>query len=360
MTTMRAATRLLAATLLAALALVGAHAGLITISGARGGAQSESSDFAARCAEPEVVTCVTFDTDADFEGEWGDRRGVFPTGDDDVIRAIRDTSVKVSGASSLRFDIPAMASADSSGSWFTNFTDDLSFTVGEGDTVYIQWRQRIDQSILDTTYTQANGTTPADGIKLADISAGDKMACSVGSANSTLCPGSCFDFEVVVQNVGQNEQPVMYANCSDPNAYHGLYGLTSNITVQNGVGCLYPDYDAPPCVKLHGDEWMTFQVRITVGNWNAYDSTIQLWVAREGGSSVLVVDCSPTASDKCNAAGQGDVNGWRLNSDDETYEIGKVWLLPYQTNRSDDFTYQAESVWYDDLIISTARIDDPE
>jgi hypothetical protein len=330
---------------------------------------AQTNDFATRCAAPGVVKCVSFDTDADFshgaggsQGAWGARSGVLPAGGTSTYRAVRDSSVKVSGASALRFDIPATSGSDGAGAYFTNFTDDLSFQVGEGDTVYVQWRQRIDANILSTTYLQNDGVSKSDGIKLADISAGDRPTCSLNNANSSVCATSCWDFEVVLQNQSQDRMPQLYANCSGPFAYHGLYGYESNITVQNAVSCLYPTYASPPCIRLHGNEWMTFQIRITVGHWDQWDSTIQLWVAREGQPSALVVDCSPTATRKCNESSNnvGSVNGWYLhNSDPSNFKLGKVWLLPYHTNRSASFTYSATAVWYDDLVISRNKIADP-
>jgi hypothetical protein len=335
-------------------------------------APAAAEDFATRCAAPGVLKCVSFDTDADFntgagggQGAWGARYGVLPVGGTSTYRTARDSSIKSSGTSSLRFDIPASAGSDV-GAWFTNFTDDLSFQVGEGAEVYVQWRERISSGILNVNYLQSDGVSLSGGIKLIDVSAGDLPACNLGSANSTVCPTSCWDFEVVVQNLNQDEMPQMYASCAGPYGYHPMYGRTSNWTAQNGVsgsgdGCVYPNYPAPPCVRLVANEWMTFQVHIKVGHWNQFDSTIQMWMAREGQPSVLLVDCSPTAVDKCNEPNDnvGDVNGWYLFNSNPTYKLGKVWLLPYHTGRSGQFTYTATNVWYDDLVISRNKISDP-
>src|SRR5262249_32838245 len=156
--------------------------------------------------------------------------------------------------------------------WFANFSPNLSYQVGEGQEVYIQWRQRFSSELLATQYL-------SNGFKLADASAGDLPACSPGSANSTNCPTTCWDFEVVVQDQNQTGIPITYANCAGPYAYSPMYGFTSNVTVQNAVGCLYPDYVSPPCVKMVANEWMTFQLHVKVGNWNTWSSTVQLWIA---------------------------------------------------------------------------------
>lgn len=341
-------------------------AGVLMLSGGRGTASTGGGDFATRCAAAGVLKCVDFDADDDFttglggtNGAWGGSFGVMPQDGTSNYYVTRDTSVKASGTSSLRFDIPAASPQNGNvGAWFTRLKDDNSVLIGEGQELYVQWRQRIDQNILDTTYVANDGTSLAAGIKLADISAGDRPTCMLGSGDSQLCPTTCWDFEVVLQNIDQFELARMYANCAGPQAYHQMMGVTSNFTVQNGVGCLYPDYTAPPCVRLAGNEWLTFQIHIAVNAWNTYTNVIQMWMAREGGSSVLLVDCSSTASDKCND-GAGDVDGWYLFNSDTNYKIGKVWLLPYQTNRGTQSQGVATSVWYDDLIISTQPIADP-
>src|SRR6185437_10290872 len=247
-------------------------------------APAATNDFATRCATPGVLKCVSFDTDADFsqgaggtQGAYGSRSGIIPPyGTSDYSRAVRDTTQAADGASSLRFTIASNTGSDVAGSWFTNFTDDLSYQVGEGQEIYIQWRQRFSPELLSTKYS-ATGGGLANGWKLADVSAGDLAACSSSSATTAVCPNTCWDFETVVQDTNQVNLPQMYTNCSGPYPYQGLAGYTSNVTVQNAVGCLYPNYPSPPCVQFYPNEWMTFQVHIKVGHWDQWDSTIQMW-----------------------------------------------------------------------------------
>ncbi len=330
-------------------------------------AAQTTNDFAARCAATGVLKCVSFDTDADFntgaggtQGAWGARSGYIPPyGTADYSRVLRDTSQAADGASSLRFTIGSQTGSDVAGAWFTNFTDDLSYQVGEGQEVYVQWRQRFSPELLSTQYAGVNGGL-ANGWKLADISAGDTSSCTPGGANSTVCPTTCWDFETVLQDTGQHNLPQMYANCSGPYTYAPMDGNTSNVTVQNAVGCLYPNYPTPPCVQFYANEWMTFQIHIKVGNWDQWNSTIQLWVARDGQPSQLVIDCSPTAANPCsNFIDASARNGWYLHNSNPAYKIGKVWLLPYHTNKSPSQTTPVAYTWYDDLIISKTKIADP-
>ncbi len=330
-------------------------------------AATTTNDFATRCAAAGVLKCVSFDTDADFsqgaggnQGAWGSRFGEIPRyGTNDYSKMSRDTSVSADGASSLRFTIPASSGSDIAGSWFTNFTDDLSYQVGEGQEIFVQWRQRFSPELLNTQYAGVGGGL-ANGWKLADISAGDLSSCSTSGANSTVCPTTCWDFETVIQDTNQHNLPQVYTNCAGQYPYIPLNGATSNITVQNGVGCLYPNYPSPPCVTFSANEWMTFQIHIKVGHWNQWDSTIQLYVAHDGQPSQLVIDCSPTAANPCSNFVDGSAkNGWFLDNSDPTYKIGKVWLLPYHTNKDPTQVTPVAYTWYDDVIISKTKIADP-
>ena len=312
------------------------------------------ADFASRCQAAGVLRCFGFDTDADFVGNsagssgypnaWGLNYGFMPNSA--TVAPVRDTTQKASGTSSLKFTIPSQSGADH-GSWFTNFMPDLSNELDEGGEVWIQWRQRFSPEVIATAYA------PGDGMKLIVISAGDVPGmCNQPGQHSGICPTSCWDFEVVLQEHASNTKiPSPYASCGGPFGYNHMYGFTSNITIQNATGCLYPRYPTPPCVKMVADQWMTFKVHIKVGTWNSWTSIIQMWMAQEGQPPVLITDCGPqgtAAGHPCNAP-TGN-NGWYLFNYlctdaqfaagkcgtrllNHRYKIGKIYLLPYQTNR---------------------------
>jgi hypothetical protein len=326
-----------------------------------------TNDFSTVCAQSGIIKCVSFDTDADFstgkggtQGAWGANSGILPpSGSSDYSRATRDATVMASGASSLRFTIPSNTGSDTSGAWFTNFSNDLSVQMGEGGEVYVQWRQRFSPEYLGTQYTGVNQPL-GNGWKLADVSAGDLPGCSLNSASTANCSTTCWDFTVVAQNTNQVGIPQLYTNCAGQWVYWPLQGYTTAPTVQNAVNCLYPTYASPPCVKLQSNEWMTFQIRIKVGHWNTWDSTIQMWVAREGQPSTLVIDCSSTATNKCvNGVDSAASNGWYLVNSNTAFKFGKVWLLPYHTKKDPTQVTPTAYTWYDNLIISHSKIPDP-
>ena len=118
--------------------------------------------FAERCAQPSVVKCFGFDSADETD------RFVYPPYGLTVKRARVDTEIKASGAGSLRFEIPSNTGPDTSGSFWQNFSDDLSVQFGEGDEFYVQWRQRFSPEFLDTVYRDGGGW------KQAIISEGDR------------------------------------------------------------------------------------------------------------------------------------------------------------------------------------------
>jgi len=261
-----------------------------------------------------------------------------------------DTSVKASGASSLKFTIPSNSPADTSGSYFTNFSADLSRVFGENTEFYIQWRQRFTTAFLTTQY--AGGL----GWKQVIIGTGDQP----GTLYS-----SCTDLETVVVNGSDRGFAQMYNSCTG-SASHGAFfpfeepfaspANSSDFKLQNARPspyCLYSQSGAgrfPPngnCFGYFPDEWMTFQVKIKTGprvgnEWQG--SRVSLWIAREGQPSQLAIDFPINLT-----AGDAAVD----------QKFGKVWLLPYNTGKDSSISYPQTFIWYDELIISTTLIADP-
>lgn len=285
-----------------------------------------AQSFALRCASPDVVRCVSFDTPAQVPDlSWwkvGDRQGRGPMGllrsDKSGLVPELDCEVAIGGCS-LRFTIPPRSGSGVSGSWFVSFSDDFSVRFGEGQEFYVQWRQRFSRAFLETRFL-------GGGWKQAIIGEGDRP----GYAPDGKVVWSCTQLEVVVQNIDMQGYPQMYHSCGGKD---GLYEPLSN----------YRAVDYEP------DQWMTFQVRVKIGNWYKNDrryrgdSTIELWVAREGEASrrVLVAEGYDIANTKPDA------------------KYGKLWLLPYHTGKDPKQEHPVGYTWYDEVIISRAPIPDP-
>ncbi len=124
--------------------------------------------------------------------------------------------------------------------------------------------------------------------------------------------------------------------------------------IQNALGCLH-NAVAPPCAMYKADQWMTFQLHVRVGTWYKndrnyhHDSTVQLWVAQEGKSSVLAIDMNPKKG-----------TGYDLVNSNPEAKYGKVWFLPYDTGKDESQDHPTAYTWYDELIISREKIADPK
>lgn len=327
----------------------------------------QDADFASRCASPGVVRCVGFDSPADVPvnpNEYPDApapQGVLPG---PYVPPGLDATNAASGGSSLRFTIPSNSGSDV-GSYWTNFSDDFSVQFGEGSPhgkeFYVQWRQKFSTAFLETNFEGGLGW------KQIIIGEGDGPNKNVYS---------CTDLEIVVNDQNQRGFPQMYHSCgAKDSSYEPLvepFG-SYDFLLQNAIRtppdvCGYSDPDSPACVGFESSEWMTFQVHVIIGtpyqNTGEYehDSTIQLWVAREGQPSQLVIDYSPQ-DPACQAQQTSQPacqTGYDLYNDQPlTRHYGQVWLTPYHTTKSDAQAHADAYTWYDELIISTSRIPDP-
>ena len=302
-----------------------------------------------------MIKCVGFDDVADFSTGSGGLNGAYsfnsgiipPSGTSDYTRAVRDTSVKASGGSSLKFTIPSNSGSDTSGAYFTNFSKDLSVQFDAGQEFFVQWRQRFSPEFLSTKYLGGGG------FKQIIVGTGDQSGTTFSS---------CSSLELPMFNYGQRGFPVMYNSCTGSAShqpYDGFYEKLGayDFKLQNGralPGCLYSQsstgFFAPNgnCFEYVANEWMTFQMQVTLGprvDGEFKNSYVTVWGAREGKASELLIKWGPYNL----TAGSAAAN--------ERY--GKVWLLPYNTGKSASETTPVAYTWYDELIVSKNKIADP-
>ena len=315
-----------------------------------------SGSFATRCSQPGVLKCVGFDSPADIAGAFGDNSGILSGASTPVL----DTTVRASGASSIKFTIPSNSPADTSGSFFTNFSTNLSTQFGENSEFFVQWRQRFSPEFLNTFFTGGGGW------KQVIITAGDEPGCTSSNSANGLCHSSCTALETVVQNTFQRGFAQMYNSCTGSTS-HGAFDPFEepfngfDFKLQNARPspfCLYsqtntnPKTTFPPtgnCIGYFPNEWMTFQVRIKTGprvNDEWTNSFVTLWIAREGQPSQMAINWGPYNL----AAGSAS----------ENLKFGKIFLLPYDTGKDPSQTHPTGFTWYDELIISRTQIADPQ
>jgi hypothetical protein len=304
------------------------------------------SNFQTRCAQPGVVKCVGFDSTTEITGVWGDPFGSLSG--TKTAPAV-DTTMKSSGAGSLKFTIPTNSGSDPAGSYFTNFSNNLSIQFGQGQEFYVQWRQRFSPEMLrrfKTTDGQSSGW------KQIIVGEGDQPGIKTGS---------CTELEAVMQQgdaqtaTSTNGFPGFYHSCGRFASLQFFDGTQVRWQHQGPPYCYYPNDPLGACFYYAPNEWMTFQMHIQIGKWNTASSRIQIWAARENQASVMIYDSiksHPSGFTLYNNPGSG--SGTKPGA-----KYGKLWLLSYITRKDPTESHPTAYTWYDELIISTAKLPDP-
>jgi hypothetical protein len=121
--------------------------------------------------------------------------------------------------------------------------------------------------------------------------------------------------------------------------------------LEDAVGCRYSNQAGKQCFHYLPGQWMTFQIHIRVGKWYVNesknyhrDSTVELWVAEENKPSMLVIS----------------IPDYDLVHDSVDQKFGRIWLLPYNTDKDPSERHPIAHTWYDELILSRTRIPDPD
>lgn len=284
-----------------------------------------SRDFQTRCHAAGVVRCFGFDSPGEIAAYTQAVPGT-------SRRPEIDPTIRASGTGSLRFTIPTGSGANTSGLFMFNFADDLSLQFGEGEELFIQWRQRFSRELLDHHYEGGLGWK--------------QLVLGEGDRPGVTSPG-CTQLELVVSNSNQYGFPQMYHSCGGKDGqFESLFQRST--------------------VEYKPDQWMTFQLHVKIGTWykNDYryagDSTIQLWVAEQGALPARVIDLSPERAMLFGIPIPGTGNGYDLANNNPSAKYGKVMLTPYHTGKSETQDHPTAFTWYDELIVSTFRIPDPE
>jgi hypothetical protein len=263
-----------------------------------------TGDFAARCAGPGVVRCFPFDATSEI----ADR--VLLAGDNQIHASI--DSLSRTGAGALRFDLPSQSGPNAAGAVWMHTSENLSVQFGEGDSLFVQWRQRFAPDMLRSFAV----TSGAHGWHQLGIGEEDRPG-----GFPTL---SCSELEIVVE-----QDP----SAGSPSGHHGC-------PVEHALPAASIDYRA--------GEWMTFQLEVSIGTWNTPSSQIRVWAAAEGATQTIVLDADAFTLDH-NPANGTDPDG----------EYGKLWLEPYIADKDATEVHAIASTWYDDVIVARQWIGDP-
>lgn len=270
--------------------------------GAVAAAEAADAGFEERCKAEGVIQCLGFD-DAGLHGA---RQGV----------ARVDRNVKLSGGGSMH-----VAVAPNAGMAPGNVVVPLGASFGEGSSLYIQWRQRFSPSMVDDDL----GGNGMKQIVLYD----DQPCCEV---------------EVAMLNEKYRGFPAFYTNVMRNWMYRNLPG--GDVAYQFDDKDAYcTEKDMSRCDKYHPDEWMTFYYEQHIGKWGQPNSIIKAYWAREGRPLKQYVH----------------ITDWTFRQDRPGAEnaFRTVWIGPFSVDRTAGNNLPAAETWYDEFIVSTRPIADP-
>ncbi len=252
-----------------------------------------------------------------------------------------DTSVKASGASSLKFTIPSNSGSNSSGNFKSPFdiwdrtAPWLYIAPGspQGSEIWVQYKQRFNAAFVTTDFDCTGGG--CGGWKQSIIYGNPPN----GSDSSTI--------EVTGNNGWERDVPQVYGQQGqDDYGIEDVRGCTyANATSLGGAGSEYgsrPNYQAPlnpTCLHFLTDTWMEFTYHIEVigGTPNTNTSRVRMYVDGQ-----LALDRTTAKINWGGTDGDG---------------LGSWEWLPYHTNKDSAQSHSMGLTWYDDLIVSTQPIE---
>ncbi|MFN0253747.1 MAG: hypothetical protein ACKV2T_43160 [Kofleriaceae bacterium] len=295
--------------------------------------------FEERCAEPEVIACFGFDSPSEttpYLNDSGHRPPVF------------DSALAADGAGSIRMTVAAGSGPDTSGSFVLDFPPGTG--IGEGETLFVQWRQRFSRAFLEADFgpgalgwkqmlvhenTSTAGCSPSEIVATSDRGFGILYhACNVfESPRENPVDGDIYEHDL---------QPGGPSRC--------LYSW-----LERGLDHVEPsdDVDEVACLGYLPDQWMTFAIGVHLTRWCTDadydacppDSRLQLWIGEEGASaSNLAIDW-PFAL--------------RATTSPATTVYDSLQFTPYHTGKNPSVAHPTGELWYDSVIISRAPIGDP-
>jgi len=320
--------------------------------GAPAASAQGDADFQVRCSGPGVIRCYGFDDLVDLTT--GHPRTLTQPVDSTTSRMYDpfsgpglctgaqcwalDTEIKASGASALRFEIPSNSGADTSGSFRLNFRDDFSMQIGAGEEFYVQYRERFSPEMLRAFQTTDGQPS---GWKQSIVGLGDRVGQPIAY--------SCTAEEMVFTQNTKYLGPTFYHGCGFWEVMEFFDGSQVRLQHQGPPNCYYPDDPLLGCFRHAANQWMTFKHHIQIEGWGVHaGNRVRVWAAREGQSSVMIFDSILSHP-----------GGFPIHHTHATAKYGKVWLLPYHTNKSSAETHPIGDVWYDELIISRQIIPAP-
>ncbi|MGE0439674.1 MAG: hypothetical protein AB7S39_04225 [Gemmatimonadales bacterium] len=279
------------------------------------------ADLTRLCAQPGVVVCQGFDTEAEATAS-----GQLVAGAAGAPRI--DDAVFLEGGGALRIDVAGRTPANAGGDWRITFP-----AIGVGKSLYLHYAIRYDQDYVDVNSRLLTGT----GAKQFILWNGSSSCASMEISHSTLygrgypwlytaCGGGGFDIPLpggdylIMQGSGAGAG----YNCH----YHRANDA--------GLGC--PAYQA--------DVWWRFYLKVEIdqlGGSPCAGNVVESWWKKGDGDWVQAVN----HPDAC----------LRFNRDAND-GFNHLMLTAYMTAKPATVDHPTMSVWYDDLVLSTEPLID--
>ena len=233
--------------------------------------QATSQNWADRSTGPSVTAAYDFASDLHsnyVNGSNGER-------------GFHDTDEKIETAGSIRFELRSgETSANISGSWTRSESPwVMGDSFGEGETFYVQFRQKISQTMIDNltdwdsfwkTAIFHMNTSTANGVEITTVHPNSQGMIYSDSGAYAMTTGTADpDYE--------NTTPLLIQQAWDLDAGEPWGNETG------GISAAYPTigWDFP------GDEWVTCYYKVSLGTFTLNhtgpnDSTIEMWVQEPG------------------------------------------------------------------------------
>lgn len=362
--------------------------------------QDADTDWLRRSTAPGVVVAVGFDDIRDWAKYSWDRGNCNPAYQINLNGTKAgcrdnawDANVRASGKGSVRFDILAQTAQGSGGNIVIPFGDDESSYFGANSEFWVSWRQRMDKRFIAGYKAQGNGFANAKQVIIAQ---GDVRAVD----GKKIPANACSEAQVVIVSSTPGTKttyPIGYIECAryrgfedvlKPGSYVGNAMGSTPITRQNmrtnprgqSTCIAHPNtLDQTGCFTYLPDKWITYMVHLKLGpEGKAFssvsrqeqpgyiNSTYELYGAYPGEDFQPIHRQTGIVIPKGQYYQSGDLalassykSGWGPGDANPNAKFGKLWLLPYMTNKDPTEITPTSSTWFDEVIVSRCQIAAP-
>jgi hypothetical protein len=289
-------------------------------------------DFQARCHTAGVIKCVGWDDPSDFltaSGAGGYADGLYPAFDG-TLQGTMDTHIKTSGAGALKFTIRPNAVANATGYWRANFGSPAARTkFGPHTTLYIQFRLRLDENLLNFNWAKVGDT-------------GWKVFIVYGPIPGPSCTGAQF----VQENTYQRNIAIGYTSCGAP-ALYSHDGVPPMLVEQGDYKCPYSStgYKSSSCFQYPPNTWLTEYWVVQIGDFGQPNTHFTAYIAPDGQPLKRFID----------------LPHFKFNSKPAVGDALETMLLqPYLSGADGSKPNPTAHMWFDELIVSTQPIAPPK